>query len=872
MDFAKISKQTITLTTLLLLLSACGGDGVKSDNPDQSGDNTAPFAPPTPTFKRLTGGRITVTGTAEANATVKVSFDDGTTVSALVDEDGNYTATSPGTITNSKATIIATDLAGNASESTQVNIPAAENRTGILSTELNPSVALVGFAYTSSLYNNQGTTKANGEFTYKEGETLTVTIAGTDYTLLPKSQSTLAQLVPSSAGDQTKQNLKLILKHFDNDGDASNGIDHTGVIANVDAKQTNKAVTKQLFKQTGRLPDLLFEPSLGINTEAPQGDGAVGQPMPFVDVFRTARPFGELSGNVVLDDNGWPTTVDPDLGYARTKLLQGTLKDAIPAGTYTLLYEGEGTIQLGGRRENIKALSGSQKGLTFDYNPIESDDPEDNGITLVVRDIAAGEGNYIKNIQIIMPGGRCSALLDFGGVTPPPMTNNYIFAESAADCPTNDSNTLTNWSYQSFVDQKINADRNTLANVIFNPDYLRFLREFKVIRMMNLMEASHGKNTCDTDDGCPDQVDEWANRATLSDSVWGGTARSKFTERNGVPVEVIVKLANTLQRDIWVNMPHSANNEFVTEFSKYVAANLSNSIKLYLEYSNEIWNSGFTGQAYVATKGKQLGLDSVPENFQRFCDGKTEEEQNRLRCGKYFAGLRYYSLRSVEFFNIWKEQFAGNTDRFTRVLGTSQGDKIRTEEMIKYVGQTEVDAIAMAPYFFGCTVKTGSCANAPKVLADATTVDDVFDIVDQTIEQDPSALDGTIAKIKNQLDITSKYNVKLITYEGGQHLTTSVMGAAGLSEPEKDTFRALFKATNRDPRMKQRYEKLLNAWKGFSDQGTTLFTLYTLPQSYYRHGNWGLKEHLNKSRDESPKYDAVMGFQESVGKCWWDGC
>jgi len=61
-------------------------------------------------------------------------------------------------------------------------------------------------------------------------------------------------------------------------------------------------------------------------------------------------------------------------------------------------------------------------------------------------------------------------------------------------------------------------------------------------------------------------------------------------------------------------------------------------------------------------------------------------------------------------------------------------------------------------------------------------------------------------------------------------------------------------------------------WKDLSDEGTTLFTLYTLPQSFYRYGNFGLKEHLNKTRQESPKYDGVMSFQESVGKCWWDSC
>jgi len=51
-----------------------------------------------------------------------------------------------------------------------------------------------------------------------------------------------------------------------------------------------------------------------------------------------------------------------------------------------------------------------------------------------------------------------------------------------------------------------------------------------------------------------------------------------------------------------------------------------------------------------------------------------------------------------------------------------------------------------------------------------------------------------------------------------------------------------------------------------------LFTLYTSAQSYYDFGNWGIKEYLNQPRSTAPKFDAVMSFQESVGKCWWQGC
>jgi len=568
--------------------------------------------------------------------------------------------------------------------------------------------------------------------------------------------------------------------------------------------------------------------------------------MPFVDIFRTARPFTELSGKVKTDPNGWPTELDPDLGYARTKLLQGTLDRAIPNGKYTLLYDGSGKVEIGGSIiSNTRGLP-DQQGFTFDINlKHQPNNPEANSLSIILRNVSPG--NYIRNIRIIMPGGSCKSKQDGENIAP------FVRANSAADCP---SNTI----YTSFADEFSNS-RN---KIIFNPDYLAFLRQFKVIRMMNLTESSHGRSSCmnggEIDYDCVRAPLKWDDRAKMSDAVWGGSSRTPHTKRNGVPVEVVVALANSVNRDMWVNMPHAATDQYIYKFAEYVARNLNTNLKTYIEYSNETWNSGFVGHFYVQKRGIELGLNTVPREFIGYRDAE------------YFARLRFYSRRAVDIFAIWKEAFGGSNNRLVRVLGTQQGDKVLTEQMIKYVGSGAIDAIAMAPYFFGCVEKTGSCRDAPKVLKDAKTVDDVFDIIDQDKQRDPNALAGAIAKIDTQASITSKYNLQLLSYEGGQHLTTGVMGRLHLNESEQRRFRALFKQANRDPRMKDRYEDLLVEWSKKASKSTTLFTLYTLPQTYYRYGNWGLKEHLNASRAESPKFDGAMTFQEGMGACWWNNC
>ncbi len=654
----------------------------------------------------------------------------------------------------------------------------------------------------------------------------------------------------------------------------------------------NKETIKAIYLTTGTMPELPFEPSLGVNTEGPQGGAdTAGMPMPFVDIFRTARPFKEsqiipktdANGDVVrdkdnhiiyiqnettYDENGWPTTIDPTKVSVSSSILQGTLRGAIPEGKYTVLYEGSGKLNF--------STSGSVLGQTkianenkylldiqlHDFNLKESDTEREkeqktsttNQIYSYITDISSS--SYIKNIRIVMPGGTC--INNSTGKT----DNPFIRVDETDICP-------NGTTYESFA-KRLETDRNA---IIFNPDYLMFLRNFKVIRMMNLMEASL-KHLCYTADNCPAGVGTWDHRAKMDDAVWGGNdGRTADEDHKGVPIKVMTTLANTLKRDIWVNMPHISSDDYVSNYAKQVYAELDPSLKVYLEYSNEVWNNGFAGHAYTTSEGNKLNLGSIPADTQQYCDGlSAENREKNTRChADYYSRLRFYSQRAVEIFKLWKTEFSGSNSRLVRVLGSFIGDKILTQRMLEHVPTDEIDVVAIAPYFFGCPYQS-ICKNAPMTLRTATTVDDIFDALDQSKDIDVKSIDGTIAAVKNQLTVTNQYGIKLVSYEGGQHLVTGVLG--DISNSEKVRLRKLFNDANRDPRMKERYIRFLNGWKDLSNEGTSLFTLYTLPQSFYRYGNFGLKEHLNKSRAESPKFDGVMSFQEAVGNCWWDeaGC
>lgn len=63
---------------------------------------------------------------------------------------------------------------------------------------------------------------------------------------------------------------------------------------------------------------------------------------------------------------------------------------------------------------------------------------------------------------------------------------------------------------------------------------------------------------------------------------------------NGVAVEYMVAMANAADRDLWICIPHlAANTTYVTPVATYIKNNLNPNLKVWVEYSNEVWNSQF---------------------------------------------------------------------------------------------------------------------------------------------------------------------------------------------------------------------------------------------------------------------------------------
>lgn len=126
-----------------------------------------------------------------------------------------------------------------------------------------------------------------------------------------------------------------------------------------------------------------------------------------VDVFKTSRAFWESDPDnpdgyvwdtgepLELDENGYPTSIRPGV-RARTLLLEALPE--YPTGTYTLLYDGEGTIEVGMDAENavFSDNGGLDNRIAFDVLSTTID-----GIMVDIT--STDPDDHIRNIRIIRP-------------------------------------------------------------------------------------------------------------------------------------------------------------------------------------------------------------------------------------------------------------------------------------------------------------------------------------------------------------------------------------------------------------------------------------------------------------------------------------
>jgi hypothetical protein len=367
---------------------------------------------------------------------------------------------------------------------------------------------------------------------------------------------------------------------------------------------------------------------------------------------------------------------------------------------------------------------------------------------------------------------------------------------------------------------KAEEESQLVAGNVFEPSFLSLMQNFHVLRAMQWLNM-------DEDGGF---LTNWSERPLPTDAGWGGA--------HGVPIETVVQLCNAVGADCWLNVPHQANNDYITKMAVLAHANLNASQKIYIEFSNEVWNGAYKQSGYAAAQGKMLWPNAgVPP---------------------WAYNNNWYGMRTAQMCDIWKSVWGADSSRVICVLGAQAANADVAKQSLEcslWTGSGNapcanhnINAVAIAPYF--------GDKNAQKSWTEAA---------DGGHTQLFQELGGGVSQAANweasYKTLLAHYHLPLIAYEGGQSLTSF--------DP---TLTNLYIAANRDPRMAASYAAALKDWKANSGEMYVLFADICNPSKY---GEWGALESfmdtVSPLDKAPPKWQAIQNFI-SGNPCWWSGC
>lgn len=340
---------------------------------------------------------------------------------------------------------------------------------------------------------------------------------------------------------------------------------------------------------------------------------------------------------------------------------------------------------------------------------------------------------------------------------------------------------------------------------IYHPAFLNLVKDFSVLRFTDWFDTNENDHP----------KGKWDDRPKLTDA--------RYTIK-GVPLELVVDLSNRLSSDPWISVPFLADDEYITNLATYLKENLRPGLKVYVEHSNETWNGVF---AQARSMRQQAQENKVP--------GSPAE-----------AATRVHARRSVHIFKIF-EKLLGK-ERLVRVMGSFIALPMMSETALSFEdAYKNTDALTVAPYF-GIDSEGEKLNKIPSM-----TVDEVF------AEMKGPQKERMANWLEKHAAIAKKYKVKLIAYEGGDHLNTPPMLRDNVA------VNTLFDAASRDPRMKELHLEYLKLWKS---KGGELYTAFVSCAQPSAPGRFGTVEYLHQPVETAPKLQALRTFIQTNPR-WW---
>jgi len=339
---------------------------------------------------------------------------------------------------------------------------------------------------------------------------------------------------------------------------------------------------------------------------------------------------------------------------------------------------------------------------------------------------------------------------------------------------------------------------------------------------------------------------DWGATNNSEQREWRDRKRpEQMRQTHGVAYEYMIRLCNEMNKDGWICIPHMASDDYVRRLARLIKKELNPGLRVYIEYSNEIWNPSFRqtqwlwGKAEEEIKAKGL-KDSRGQPLRKW-------EYGPVLCGR----------RSARIWKIMADEL-GDPDRIIRTICHFRWlDKCMAAALDRANGEGRVDLIALNGYF----ISQDSLTYALRDL-DNWDIDEVMDMVQQQHLLGKSMKWAKeIAKARQQWP-----DIPITCYEGGQHFANPF--SSGL-QGKKLTERMF--EVNADPRIRDVYATALETWRLAGGDG---FTAFVECGTWSKYGCWGHKQYVTQPLEDrldkngnvveagAHKYKALLDYME----------
>ncbi len=341
---------------------------------------------------------------------------------------------------------------------------------------------------------------------------------------------------------------------------------------------------------------------------------------------------------------------------------------------------------------------------------------------------------------------------------------------------------------------------------LFTTEFLRHISRFKTVRLMDWTRTNDS------------MVKSWDERALT---------RTPYLPDAGVPWEHIVELANITRQDIWVNIPALADDDYVLNLARLFKNTLNPSSKIYVEYSNEVWNGQF--QQFKQNHDAALADAKAHPKTGIAFDGVTNEWE---------LTFRRVAQRGKDISDIFRKVY-GDDAMMTRIRPVIAGQVVRPALLrmgLDYISKAYGSpsryfyAMAGAPYF----------NMGQQQQKEGLTPDEVLKAFEQSVD--------TLADVnyfEDNVALAHGNGLPFIAYEGG----SDTFGPGSVAAKRQASM---------DPRLEPICRRYMKLWY---EQGGEMFMWFTAGAGQWTspYGSWELTTDMAKT--DAPKIkclDAVI--------------